>query len=69
MILIINLRPIIIWNTFLNMEIAENEENNMTTPPPSLATTVELCTFCTNYVFAYTFQLKQVWKKGFIYNT
>ena len=32
MFLIFNFRPIIIyyWNTFLNMEIGENEENNTT---------------------------------------
>ena len=46
------------------MEIAENEENYMTNPvnnppclpcpppPPPLPTTEELCTFCTQNVFA-----------------
>ena len=46
------------------MEIAENEENNMTNPIynplPPLLTTEELCTLCAQYVFAYTFQLEQV---------
>ena len=47
------------------MENVENEENNTkshVTPSP-LPTTVELCTFCTQYVFAYTFHLGQVKKK------
>ena len=54
------------------MEIAEKEENNTTlpvsNPHPPPPTTVELCTLCTQYVVAYTFQLKQVVKKRLIYN-
>ena len=33
-----------------------------------LPTKVELCTLCTQYVFAYTIYLEQVLKKRFIYN-
>ena len=61
MFLIFYFTPII-TNTFLNMENAENEENNTTnhvTPPP-LPTTVELCTLCAHYVFAYIFHLDKV---------
>ena len=32
-------------------------------------TTVELCTLCTQYLFAYTIQLEQVLEKRIIYNT
>ena len=51
------------------MEIAKTEKNYTTNPvnnpPPPLPTTVELCTLCTQYVFAYTFQLEQGLKKSF----
>ena len=54
------------------MEIAQNEENNETSPlnnnPPPSPTTAELCTVCTQYIFANTFQLEQVLEKRFTYN-
>ena len=46
------------------MEISENEVKKgkpcKQPPPPPLPTTEELCTLCTQYVVAYTFQLEQV---------
>ena len=48
------------------MDNAENEENSTYDKPrkqPPLPNTVELCTLCTQYVYAYTFHLDQVLKR------
>ena len=64
-ILIFNFRPIITKNTFLNIEISENEENKKANPvnnPHPLYPLQKSCVhvYMVQYVFAYTFQLEQV---------
>ena len=46
-----------------------NHVNNKHPPPFTLPTTVELCTLCKKYVFAYMFYLNQVLKKKIIFNS